>query len=906
MKQLVVGILAHVDAGKTTLSEGLLFENGSIRKTGRVDNGDAFLDTYALEKERGITIFSKQALLQREDAVITLLDTPGHVDFSAEMERTLWVLDAAILVISASDGVQGHTRTVWKLLHKHNVPVIIFVNKMDQPGADKEKLLSDIKKQLSDNCVDFSDVTSDDCLEQIAVSEEALLNHFLEEGTLSKEQIVRTIEERKVFPCLFGSALKNEGVKELLDLLYEYIPVPTYGTELGAKVFKIARDEQGNRLTYLKVTGGSLKVREMISSALSKETPWEEKVNQIRVYSGARFEPVNEAFPGCVCAVTGLTKTLPGEGIGAEAGGEVPVLEPVLVYRIALPDGVDALSMLPKLKQLEEEDPQLHIIWEEQIKELKVKLMGEVQLEILKVQIWERFGVKVSFEEGTILYKETIADTVEGMGHFEPLRHYAEVHLLMEPGEPGTGIQVAADCSEDLLARNWQRLIMTHVEEREHKGVLTGSPLTDIKITLIAGKAHVKHTEGGDFRQATYRAIRQGLMQAKSVLLEPCYEFRLEVPTAMLGRAMTDLEMMHGEFSLVDAGSMMSDGTEKNAVLTGIVPVSCVKGYSVSVTSYTKGLGHFSCVLKGYYPCHNTEEVVANIGYRPEEDVYNTADSVFCSHGAGEVIPWHMVKEYMHVSAMDGIYRPKYDTPVYYEGMKPLTGSTQTKTEQVIGTEEIDSIINRTLYSNKKDDFSHKPGYLKKKSLPKDYGSSTISGETRVYNPKPKAPKYLLVDGYNVIFAWEQLRELAEKNIDGARGKLQDILCNYQAICQMEVIVVFDAYRVAGHGTEFLDYQNIHVVYTKEAETADYYIEHFAHENSKKYDITVVTSDGLEQVIIRGAGCALMSSREFETEVEKASKAFRQEYIDTTKKDSGKTYLGEFMPAIDCKKEETE
>jgi len=501
------------------------------------------------------------------------------------------------------------------------------------------------------------------------------------------------------------------------------------------------------------------------------------------------------------------------------------------------------------------------------------------------------------------LYKETIADTVEGMGHFEPLRHYAEVHLLMEPGEPGTGIQVAADCSEDLLARNWQRLIMTHVEEKEHKGVLTGSPLTDVKITLIAGKAHLKHTEGGDFRQATYRAVRQGLMQASSVLLEPCYEFRLEVPTAMVGRAMTDLEMMHGDFSLVDGGSIMPDGTERNAVLTGIIPVSCVKGYSVTVTSYTKGLGHFSCVLKGYYPCHNTEEVVDSIGYRPEEDVYNTADSVFCSHGAGEVIPWHMVKEYMHIGSMDGSYQPKYDTPVYYEGMKPMTGNGQTKTEQIIGTEEIDSIINRTLYSNRKDDFSHKPGYLKRKSVPKDYGSSTIEAKTVTYNPKPKTPKYLLVDGYNVIFAWQELRELAEKNIDGARGKLQDILCNYQAIRQMEVIVVFDAYRVAGHGTEFLDYQNIHVVYTKEAETADYYIEHFAHENSKKYDITVVTSDGLEQVIIRGAGCALVSSREFEQEVENASQSFRQDYIENTKKESGKTYLGEFLPDIEVLEE---
>ena len=898
MKQLVVGILAHVDAGKTTLSEGLLFENGSIRKIGRVDNGDAFLDTHTMEKERGITIFSKQAVLQNGNTTITLLDTPGHVDFSAEMERTLWVLDAAILVISAADGIQGHTRTVWKLLQKHNVPVFIFVNKMDQPGADKEKLFAEIRKQLSDCCVDFSDLTLDDCLEQIAVSDENLLNYFLEEGTLTKEQITGVIAGRGVFPCLFGSALKNEGVKELLELLYEYIKMPEYGSDFGARVYKIARDEQGNRLTYMKVTGGSLKVRETLKANPVNAVSWEEKVNQIRVYSGVKYEAVNEVFPGSVCAVTGLTQTLPGEGIGVECGGDIPILEPVLVYRIALPDGVDESAMLPKLKQLEEEDPKLHILWEEQTKELKVQLMGEVQLEIIKAQIAERFGVKVSFEEGTIVYKETIADTVEGVGHFEPLRHYAEVHLLLEPGEPGSGVQVAADCSEDLLARNWQRLIMTHVEEREHKVVLTGSPLTDVKITLIAGKAHLKHTEGGDFRQATYRAVRQGLMQADSVLLEPYYEFCLEVPTAMVGRAMTDLEMMYGKFSLEDGGGINTDGTEKNAVLTGIIPVSTVKGYGVSVTSYTRGLGHFSCVLKGYYPCHNTQEVVEQIGYRPEEDIANTADSVFCSHGAGVVIPWNQVKDYMHITADGGSYRPKYDTPVYYEGMKPIAGNSMPKEDTVMGTDEIDAIINRTLYSNRKDDFSHKPGYLKKKAAPQDYGTGTISSQTRVYNPKPRAPKYLLVDGYNVIFAWPELRELAEVNIDGARGKLQDILCNYQAIKQIEIILVFDAYRVTGHGTEFMDYQNIHVVYTKEAETADYYIEHFAHENSKRYDITVVTSDGLEQVIIRGAGCALISSREFEEEVKNASENFSLEYEQRAKKEVEKTYFGEFLPQI--------
>ncbi len=901
MKQLVVGILAHVDAGKTTLSEGLLYENGSIRKIGRVDNKDAFLDTFAMEKERGITIFSKQALLQREDCTITLLDTPGHVDFSAEMERTLWLLDAAVLVISASDGIQGHTRTVWKLLKKHNIPVILFINKMDQPGADKEVLLQQVKLQLSDSCMDFTNPKDENVLEQMALGREDTLEYFLEHGTLTKEQIVELIAQRKVFPCLFGSALKNEGVSMLLSLLYEYINMPVYPDEFGARVYKIARDEQGNRLTYLKVTGGRLAVKEMLSATGKDGECWEEKVNQIRVYSGAKFEAVNEALPGCVCAVTGLTKTLPGEGLGIETQGELPVLEPVLMYSIVLPEGMDALSMLPKLRQLEEEDPQLHIVWEEESRELKVQLMGEVQLEIIKNQIWERFGVKVSFQEGAIVYKETIADTVEGVGHFEPLRHYAEVHLLLSPGEPGTGIQVLADCSEDLLARNWQRLIMTHVEEKEHRGVLTGSVLTDVKITLIAGKAHLKHTEGGDFRQATYRAIRQGLMQASSVLLEPHYEFRLEVPMAMVGRAMTDLEMMHGNFALQESGSAAGlSGNEENAVLTGNIPVSTARGYSMQVTSYTKGRGHFSCTLKGYYPCHNTQEVVERIGYHPEEDIKNTADSVFCMHGVGEIIPWHQVHEYMHISAAgERIYRNEEDTPVYYEGMKPLQGKMQENTERVMGTEEIDYIINRTAFSNRKDDFSHKPGYLKRKatlsSQIKEYGST--KGEPAIaYAPKPKAPKYLLVDGYNVIFAWQELRELAEKNIDGARGALMDVLCNYQSISGMEVILVFDAYRVEGHGTEFSDYQNIHVVYTKEAETADYYIEHFAHENSKRYDITVVTSDGLEQVIIRGAGCALISSREFEEEVKRKQNVFRQEYLENKKKESDKTYLGEFMP----------
>ncbi|MBO5353655.1 MAG: NYN domain-containing protein, partial [Lachnospiraceae bacterium] len=759
------------------------------------------------EKERGITIFSKQAVLSNGEDTITLLDTPGHVDFSAEMERTLWLLDAAILVISAADGIQGHTRTLWKLLKKHNVPVVIFINKMDQPGADKAEMLELLRSQLDDSCVDFSmldpevdlsletehTIELDETLEQIAVSDEGLLDYFLENGTLLKEQILEAIETRKVFPCLFGSALKNEGVKQLLTFLYKYIRMPSYPQQFGARVYKIARDEQGNRLTYMKVTGGSLRVKEILSADSKDSGVWEEKVNQIRIYSGARFEAVGEALPGSVCAVTGLTRTVAGEGLGIEENGELPVLEPVLVYSIVLPPDVDALSMLPKLRQLEEEDPQLHIVWEEESRELKVQLMGEVQLEVLKCQIYDRFGVKVSFEEGAIVYKETIADTVEGVGHFEPLRHYAEVHLMLSPGEPGTGVQVLANCSEDLLARNWQRLIMTHVEEREHRGVLTGSVLTDVKVTLVAGKAHLKHTEGGDFRQATYRAIRQGLMQAASVLLEPHYEFRLEVPASMVGRAMTDLERLHGNFALQDGGGFSEgNGIEKNAVLTGTIPVSTARGYSMQVTSYTKGTGHFFCTLKGYYPCHNTEEVVEQIGYHPEEDMRNPADSVFCSHGAGVIIPWDQVKEHMHVgSAGEVIYRNDDGAPVYYDGMKPLTGNGNDTSEIIMGVEEIDAIIDKTRYSNKKNDFSHKPGYLKKKPVAKDYGISK-SSRTVTYNPKPKAPKYLLVDGYNVIFAWKDLKELAEKNIDGARGALMDILCNYQAICCMEVILVFD------------------------------------------------------------------------------------------------------------------
>lgn len=890
-RNTVLGIVAHVDSGKTTLSEGLLYENGRIRSFGRVDKGDTFLDTYALEKERGITIFSKQAILENDDTRITLLDTPGHVDFSAEMERALSVIDAAILVISAMDGVQGHTKTVWKLLKQHQIPCVIFVNKMDMPAADRELILSELKEKLSDGIIDFSSAKqpTDDFYEQVAMCEESVLEQFLETGIVETCQINRLIETRHVFPCFFGSALKMEGVKTFLEFLFSNIQPPEYDDLFGARVFKITRDEQGNRLTYMKITGGVLKSKAVLCGINQEHQGWSEKVNQIRIYSGDKYESVAYAGAGTICAVTGLSQTYPLEGLGTAKEQIYPVLEPVLSYRIELPEEVDALSMLPKLKQLEEEEPQLHVEWDEKLKELKAKLMGEVQLDIIKHQIFERFGVRIQWQEGKILYKETLAEPVIGIGHFEPLRHYAEVHLKLEPGEPGTGIQVSSDCSEDLLARNWQRLIMTHVEEREHRGVLTGAPLTDVKITVVAGRAHLKHTEGGDFRQATYRAIRQGLMQGNSVLLEPYYEFELDVPTEMVGRAMTDLEMMHGKFELQEAA--VENGL---AHLIGIVPVSTVKDYSVRVISYTKGMGHFSCVLKGYYPCHNADEIVAAKGYDPEADVYHTADSVFCMHGVGEIIPWQQVKEYAHVDSSSGCVMQ--DENAYYEGMKPLSGRNHEAQERVLGVEEIDRLVEQASSSNRKDSEASKPGYLRNRTKKRE---SVVETRERTYSPKKQLPKYLLVDGYNVIFAWKELKELAEINIDSARDQLKDILCNYQTMKNIEVILVFDAYRVSGHPTEFTDYQNIHVVYTKEAETADYYIEHFTHENSKKYDITVVTSDGLEQIIIRGQGCQLLSSREFEKEVEETVRKFRQDYMDKPKENGSKTYFGDFISKED-------
>lgn len=867
MKQLTLGILAHVDAGKTTLSEAMLYLSGAIRKAGRVDNRDAFLDTYELERERGITIFSKQAVFAYDDLKITLLDTPGHVDFSAEMERTLQVLDAAVLVISASDGVQGHTVTLWKLLKRYQVPVFLFVNKMDQQGTDQDVLMRELCDRLGGGLTNFSEENKNTLLEELAMCDEELLNCFLEKGDISEELIRKAIAQRKVFPCFFGSALKLFGVRELMEGIVRYMPISGYPKEFGARVFKITRDNQGNRLTHMKITGGCLKARDVLKT---------EKVNQIRIYSGEKFDAVNEACAGQVCAVTGLLHTFPGQGFGLEKTVDRHMLEPVLSYCIYLPEGCDPAAFLPKLMQLQEEDPTLQVVWDEELKEIHAKVMGEVQIEILKHMIRERFGIEVSFGTGRIVYKETIADRVEGVGHFEPLRHYAEVHLLLEPAEPGSGLLFAADCSEDILARNWQRLILTHLEEKEHRGVLTGSPITDMKITLVSGRAHLKHTEGGDFRQATYRAVRQGLMEASGVLLEPVYEFRLEIPEEMIGRAMTDMEKLHGSFTLKERVGGV-------AVLTGTAPVVTIQDYQKEVTAYTRGHGRLSLSLKGYVPCHNAEEVIAKRHYDPESDLKNPTGSVFCAHGAGFVVPWNQVKDYMHLESCFAGDRECVMQTAFEEELErrkqaavKRQENTGERGEMFIGTDEIDAIIGRTARSNSRSEFSGKrEGWQREK---KAGGNTAKASETRIYKGQPKKEKYLLVDGYNVIFAWEDLKELAGVNLDGARGKLLDILCNYQAIKGYHLMAVFDAYKLKGHGEEIMDYHNIQVVYTKEAETADRFIEKFAHENAGKYDVTVVTSDGLEQIIIVGAGCQLVSSREFRTEVELAPKQVLEDY----------------------------
>lgn len=868
-KHICLGILAHVDAGKTTLSEAILYETGSIRRMGRVDNQDAFLDTDELERARGITIFSKQALFSLGAMQVTLLDTPGHVDFSAEMERTLQALDYAILVISGADGVQGHTRTLWRLLEKYRIPVFVFINKMDQKGTDEGALLKELRERLDENCVEFSGCRDSSFYEHIAMCGEEALEQFLDTDRVERDQIQQLILERKLFPCFFGSALKPWGVRGFLEGIEAYARCPSYPQDFGARVYKITRDAQGNRLTHMKITGGSLKARALLRGG-AKE-PWEEKVNQIRIYSGEKFETVGEAKAGQVCAVTGLSKTHPGEGLGGETSSGAPLLEPVLTYRLELPKGCDPAQILPKLRQLEEEDPLLHIVWDENLKEIQAQIMGEVQLQILQNVIAQRFGIDVRFGTGNIVYKETIRYPVEGVGHFEPLRHYAEVHLLLEPGEPGSGLELASACSEDMLDRNWQRLVLTHLAEKEHRGVLIGAPITDMRITLVAGRAHIKHTEGGDFRQATYRALRQGLMEAESVLLEPYYDILLEIPENMVGRAMADLEQRRGTFipPQIEAGV---------ALLQGEAPVSAMQDYGKEVAAYTKGHGRLFTTLKGYKPCRNEEEVIDQMGYDPERDMANPVDSVFCSHGAGFVVPWNQVKEYMHVECQAAAGSPRTAEAV----QEAAFGETQ---EAWIDTDEIDEILERTFYANRREHFIPHKGIKSKgrRSQP------TQPAVTRTWKKPQALEEYLLVDGYNIIFAWEDLRELAQANIDGARGRLLDILCNYQAIRKCHLIAVFDAYRVKGHGTEILDYHNIHVVYTKEAETADRYIEKFAHENGKKYDVTVATSDGLEQMIIRGEGCRLLSARDLREEIRMAGDQILNTFLES--QPSRKNYL---------------
>ena len=943
-KYVCVGLLAHVDAGKTTLSEAILYTTGTTRKLGRVDNRDAYLDTYALERERGITIFSKQAVCQLGDTTVTLLDTPGHVDFSAEMERTLQVLDYAVLVISGADGVQGHTETLWSLLKRYQVPTFLFINKMDQPGTDREALLSELQKRLSESCVDFALLDDADAevpeevWETIAMSDEELLERYLESGSIAEEDIRRLIRQRKLFPCYFGSALKLQGVEELLAGLERWMSEEMFaGTEgwhvvqqeradagspertetgasdaaFGAKVFKISRDEQGSRLTHLKITSGSLKVKDFLQEK-GKEP---EKVNQIRIYSGTKYETVNEAVPGMICAVTGPLNTYPGQGIGTEAESELPVLEPVLTYRVELPEECDAHKMLADLKQLEEEEPELHITWNEQAQEIQVQVMGEVQIEVLKSLVAERFGVEIRLDAGSIVYKETITATVEGVGHFEPLRHYAEVHLLMEPGEPGSGLQFSARCSEDFLDRNWQRLILTHLEEKRHRGVLTGSEITDMQITLIAGRAHQKHTEGGDFRQATYRAVRQGLCEAAAEgcvqILEPYYAFKLEVPSEYVGRAMTDLERMKGTFEPPEV-----DG--ENMVLSGVVPVATMQNYQREVVSYTKGRGRLSCVLQGYFPCHNAVEVVENTRYEAELDLADPTGSVFCAHGAGFVVPWYEVKHYMHIqtgipvlgeeacaddegngwnaagaggaSDASGWVGSAGNTGAGF-GRQSGTSASQTGTRDSragsgsasssfgADEKELEAIFTRT-YGESKRKLSYDSGPRQVVYDPGKYG--------RAKKEEP-VEEYLLVDGYNILYAWDELRELMKVTLDGARHRLMDMLCNYQGYRKYNLIVVFDAYKVAGGVGSAQDYHNIHVGYTKEAETADQYIEKFAHDMGKKHRVTVATSDGLEQVIIRSQGCLLMSANDLEEDMERVSRQIEEDRGNLVK--PGKNYL---------------
>ena len=847
-KQIVLGILAHVDSGKTTLSEAMLYRAGVTRRLGRVDHKDAFLDTDTLERARGITIFSKQALLTAGDTDITLLDTPGHVDFSTETERTLQVLDYAVLVVSGTDGVQSHTETLWRLLRRYHVPTFVFVNKMDLPGMERQELLAQLNRRLGEGFVDFGAEQADRD-EALALCDENLMDRMLDAGQLQDADLIPAIARRHVFPCWFGAALKLEGVDALLDGLDRYTrPAPALEA-FGAKVFKVSQDEQGARLTWLRVTGGELKVKAQLTGEADGE-PWAEKANQLRLYSGAKYTLTEAIGPGQVCAVTGLTKARPGEGLGAERDSDLPVLEPVLSYQVLLPEGADVHAALGKLHRLEEEEPQLHVVWNETLGEIHVQLMGEVQLEVLRSLLTERFGLEVSFGPGGILYKETITEPMEGVGHYEPLRHYAEVHLLLEPLPRGSGMQFAADCREEVLDKNWQRLVLTHLEEKQHLGVLIGAPLTDIKITLLAGKAHLKHTEGGDFRQATYRAVRQGLMLAKSQLLEPWYAFRLEVPAENIGRAMSDIQRMEGTFDPPESG-------EETAVLTGFAPVSTMRSYPMEVVSYTRGRGHLSLTLDGYRPCHNAQEVIAAIGYEPEHDLDNPADSVFCAHGAGFVVPWDQVRSHMHVDSGWGkSTRPEQEAAVPQRRAMAYRATLEEDAELL-------KIFERTYGPIKRDPLAaFRP--VQKRERP-DFAAEQWE----------IAPEYLLVDGYNIIFAWDELNALSKESLDAARHKLMDILCNYQGFQKCVLILVFDAYRVPGSPGSIEQYHNIHVVYTKEAETADMFIERVTHEIGRNRRVRVATSDGMEQIIILGHGALRVSARMFHEEVQNVEKQIR-------------------------------
>lgn len=882
MENIVMGILAHVDAGKTTLSEGMLYLSGTVRKLGRVDHKDAFLDTYFLERDRGITIFSKQAVFSLGNRRINLLDTPGHVDFSAEMERTLQVLDYAVLVISGADGVQGHTETLWKLLKLYEIPTFIFINKMDQPGTDRESLLTELKERLDEGCIVFGKGKNVESLEEIAMTDEAVLDYFMEHETVRNEDICRLIRERKIFPCYFGSALKLDGVQELLAGFEEYMKPFDGKKEFGARVFKISRDDKGERLTFLKVTGGKLVVKMPINK--------EEKINQIRIYSGAKYEAVNEVEAGGVCAVTGLSSSYIGQGLGVEKGTAAPFLEPVLTYQMILPEGADTTKVLRELKQLEEEEPLLNIVWNPALEEIHVQLMGEVQTEILKTMIAERFHLDVEFGTGKIVYKETIKSPVVGVGHYEPLRHYAEVHLKMEPLEAGSGLVFDTDCSEDVLDRNWQRLILTHLQEREHPGVLTGAPITDMKITIVAGRAHLKHTEGGDFRQATYRAVRQGLKSAESVLLEPWYSFVLEVPSEQVGRAMSDIGQMNGSFEGPEA-----ENKQGMVRLTGTAPASEMRDYQREVWAYTKGRGRITLTLKGYEPCHNAEEVIEEIGYDSERDVDNPTGSVFCAHGAGFLVKWDEVPEYMHIKEDFLAEKPDIEQD---EMMAVQMGNhcnySGGYSSSYDDDPELLTIMERE-FGSKQEERDRYSSYRKQTV------STPVRHTTVIKENEPKK-EYLLVDGYNIIFAWEELNELAKASIDAARNKLMDILSNYQGFIGCTLILVFDAYKVKGNQGEVQKYHNIYVVYTKEAETADQYIEKTTHEIGRKYKVTVATSDALEQVIVMGQGAYRISARDFYEEVERTEKQIRE--INERERGEKRNYLLDYARKEDAREME--